>query len=207
MPINDDNIGWNRKRLWIPANAFSGILEATNLLTSLGDGTAVFGELISAAQLAMLYINAAGNEVHHILPIPWDMDTTQPMRFRVWFTHASTHADAPVWKVHYRFYAKQAAIGTAMTADESVTFTAHTVSTTSGVLEVTEWAESASETYVRNGDFGLGLAVECDSLGSASANEIGFFGLEIQYTVAAAPNNAKQITNGQPPSSSTDPNV
>jgi hypothetical protein len=182
-------------------------MEATNLETSLGAGTAVFGEIISAAQLSALLMNAAGNEVHHILPIPWDMDTTQPMRFRVWFTHASTDADAPIWKVHYRFYAKQEAIGTAMTADESVTFTAHTVSTTSGVLEVTAWAESASETYIREGDFGLGLAVECDSLGSATANEIGFFGLEIQYTVAAAPNNARRITDGQPPSSSTDPNA
>ena len=209
MPINDDNIGWNRKRIFISAKDMLGLLEDTSskYLTSLGAGTPVFGEIISAAQLAAMLMNAAGNEIHHIMPIPWDMDTTQPMRFRVWFTHASTDADAPIWKVHYRYYAKLEAIGTAMTADESVTFTAHTVSTTSGVLEVTAWAESASETYVREGDFAIGLALECDSLGSATANEIGLFGLEIQYTVAAAPNNARRITDGQPPSSSTDPNV
>ena len=205
--LQDDNIGWNRKRLWIPAVTFAGLLENSGTLTSLGAGTPVFAETIAASQVADLAINAAGNELHHFMPIPWDMDMTQPMRFRVVFVHNATDADTPVWKVHYRFYAKQIALGTAMTADESVTFTAHTCSTTQGALEVTAWAESASETYWREGDFLLGLAVECDNLGSASSNEIGFFGLEIQYTIAAAPNRHRQITNGQPTTSSTDPNI
>ncbi len=208
MPINDDNIGWNRKRLWLPATAFLGFLESAGVNTSLGAGTPVYAETLSAIQLADIAINAAGNEIHNIIPIPWDMDLTQPMRFRVWFTHNSTDADTPIWKVHYLFYAKQAALASAITgADEVVTFDAHTVSTTAGVLEITAWAESNSETLWRDGDFAIGFAVECDSLGSAGANEIGFFGLEIQYVVAAAPNRARQVTNNQPISSSTDPNI
>jgi hypothetical protein len=208
MPINDDNIGWNRKRLWIPVNVFMGLLESTNLLTSLGAGAAVLQEAQSDSELAGLQAGADGDEIYTMLPIPWDMDLTQPMRFRVWFGHTQATADTPVFKVLYKFIAKQIALSDAgSSADETVTFTAHTNAATANALEITAWAESASETYWREGDFGILLCLEIDSLGSASANEITIMGLEIQYAVAAAPNNARRITDGQPTSSSTDPNA
>ncbi len=210
MPINDDNIGWNRKRIFLPARQMMGVLDdsTSGIPASLGTGVAVFEEAVAGSELAAMVIGAAGDEVYDFMPIPWDMDLTQPMRFRVWFIHAATSADKPIWKVMYQFFAKQAAVADFIAnADETVTFGSHTCSTTNNSLEVTAWAESASETYVREGDFGLGLAVECDNLGGASGDEIKFLGLEIQYTVAAAPNRARQITDGQPPSSSTDHNT
>ena len=205
--INDDNIGWNRNRIFIAARNMMGTLEDTSskYQVSLGAGEAVFEEAVAGSELAAMVIGAAGDEVYDFMPIPWDMDVTQPMRFRVWFIHAATSADAPIWKVMYQFFAKQAAVADFIAnADETVTFDAHTCSTTNNSLEVTAWAESASETKFRSGDFALGLAVECDNLGNAAGNEIKFLGLEIQYTVAAAPNRARQFTDGQPPSSTTD---
>lgn len=208
--INDDNIGWNRKRIFIKANDFMGVMDDTTSKypVSLGAGVAVFEEVVAGSEIAGMVIGAAGDEVYDFMPIPWDMDLTQPMRFRVWFIHAATGADTPIWKVMYQFFAKQAAVADFIAnADETVTFDAHTCSTTNNSLEVTAWAESASETKWRSGDFALGLAVECDNLGSASGDEIKFLGLEIQYTVAAAPNRHKSFTDGQPPSSSTDLNA
>ena len=210
MPINDDNIGWNRKRIFIKPRAMMGVLDdgTSGIPASLGEGVATFAEAVAGSELAAMIIGAAGDEVYDFLPIPWDMDLTQPLRFRVWFIHAATGADTPIWKVMYQFFAKQAAVADFIAnADETVTFGAHTCSTTNNSLEVTAWAESVSETLWRDGDFAIGLAVECDNLGSASGDEIKFLGLEIQYAVAAAPNKARQITDGQPTTSSTDRGV
>jgi hypothetical protein len=178
--VNDDNIGWNRKRIFIKPRVMMGVLDnaTSGVPASLGTGEAVFEEAVAGSELAALLIGAAGDEVYDFMPIPWDMDVTQPMRFRVWFIHAATSADAPIWKVMYQFFAKQAAVADFIAnADETVTFDAHTCSTTNNSLEVTAWAESTSETKYRAGDFALGLAVECDSLGSASGDEMCWYGL------------------------------
>ena len=199
--INDDNLGWNARRLWIPAIMFAGFLESGGTLTSLGTGAAVFQEAVSAAEIAGIQAEAAGDEIYHAMPIPWDMDVTQPMRFRVWFNHSATGADTPIFKVLYKFIAKQVAISDAGSSpDETVTFGAHTCSTTANSLEVTAWAESDSHSYFRSGDFGLLLCLEADNLGSASANEITILGMEIQYTVKALTNPYRKTTEGQPTS-------
>lgn len=208
MPLNDDNMGWNRKRLWIPAIMFAGFLESGGTLTSLGAGAAVFQESVAAAELAGIQWGGDGDEIYHFMPIPWDMDSTQPMRFRVWFSHSQAAADTPVFKVHYKFIAPQVAVSdAASSADEIVTFATHTNAATANALEVTAWAESNSHDYWRRGDFGLLLCLEGDSLGSASDSEITIYGLEIQYTVKAMTNQARQFTEGQPTSDTYDPNV
>ncbi len=197
--LQDDNIGWNRKRKFISAQSMLGLLEASDLITSLGTGTPVFGEAVSAAEIAGLLMAAAGDEIYHLMPIPWDMDTTQPMRFRVWFVHKSTSADTPIWKVLYKFFGKQAGLSDAASSpDETLTFTAHTCSTTDNSIEITDWKESLSETKIRATDFGLLFDMECDDLGSASADEIVALGIELQYTMRAAPNLNKQVTQGNP---------
>lgn len=210
MPLNDDNMGWNRKRVFIPIRNFSGVLDdnTSGVPASLGAGVPVFAEISAAFELAGMQIAAAGDEVYHFMPIPWDMDTTQPMRFRVWFIHTSTDADIISWKLDYKFIAKQAALSDARSsADEAMTFANHTCSTTANSMEVTAWKESNSHDYWRNGDFALALALEADSLGDGSANELLVLGLEIQYTVKAMTNQARQFTEGQPTSDTYDPNV
>ena len=203
MPLQDDNVAWNRKRKFIAAADMLGLLETGGVITSLGAGGAVFGEISGAFELAGLLIGATGDELYHVRPIWWDMDTTQPMRFRVWFVHTTTDADAPVFKVFYKFFGKQAAMSDAASSpDETLTFGAHTVSTTDNSIEITDWKESVSETKIAVTDFGILLALECDSLGGAGADEMMLLGLEVQYTVRAMSNVNRQVTKNNPVSGS-----
>ena len=186
--IKDRNIAWKAKRVFIPAIQFAGLLEdgTSKVLTSLGAGTPVMQEVLAAAQLAGIAINAAGNEVFHFWPIPRDMDRAMPLRARIHFFHASTDGDNPVWKVFYKGIGKTDTLTAAnSTPDETLTLPAHVVSVNANSLEITNWIKSVSETKIAATDIALLLTVECDGLGSASANEITFMGLELEYTLEA----------------------
>jgi hypothetical protein len=205
MPIQDDNIAWNRRRLFIPAIQMAGFLESGGTLTGLGAGSAVFQEALAAAELAGIQVGADGDEIYHFLPIPWDINLTEPIRFRVWFVHGSTDADTPVFSVAYKGIGKQGAISDAKSSpDETCTFGAHTCSTTNNSLEITAWKESTSYSYLTATDFAILLALTVDTM-SASANEITILGLELDYTVGAASNSQRQFTRGQP-TTGTSPN-
>jgi hypothetical protein len=184
--IKDRNIAWKTKREFIPVHRMSGFLEATNLITSLGAGTPVLAEPVAAAQLAGMAINAAGNEIFHFWPIPRDMNRTVPFRVRYHFIHTSTDADAPIWKTFYKAIARQQALSAANSSeDEVITHAAHTVSTTANAYEVTVWGLSVSNTKLTADDIAVQFCFECDSLGSASANEINLLGVEIEYDIEA----------------------
>jgi hypothetical protein len=123
------------------------------------------------------------------------MDIDNPVRFRVWFVHASTSADTPAFQVDYKAVGKQAAVSDAKSSpDESVSIPAHTCSTTDNSLEITAWAESTSDLYIVGTDFALLLALEMTDLGSATADECEIMGLEMDYTVAAAPGEFRRVT-------------
>jgi hypothetical protein len=168
-------------------------------LVSLGAGAAILQEVVAGAEIVGLAMGAAGDEIYHFMPIPWDLDRDFPIRYRVWFSHSATDADAPIWKVFAKFIGKQIAItDAASSGDDALTFGAHTVSTTADALEVTAWKEGVSHNKIAETDFGMLLSVECDNLGSASANEITLLGLEIDYTVGAAPEAPRRVTKDAP---------
>jgi len=196
--IKDKNIAWRRKRVLIKLSDMLGI--TANRLASLGAGDAVFQEVDAAVQLAGLAAAAAGDEIFDLWPLPWDMDRTHPLRFRYWFSHSTTDADEPVFKTFYKGIGKQIALTAANSSpDETVTHDAHTVSTSADALEITEWAESVSDTLIASTDFALLLACEIDNLGSAGANEISIFALEIEYTLKATDDtNKRRVTNDAP---------
>jgi hypothetical protein len=198
MALQDDNIAWNRRRMFIAPQDMTGVVADA----SLGNGVPVLAEISAAFEIVGLQIDADADEVYHFLPIPWDMDIKEPLRFRVWFDHASADADVPVFAVAYKGVGKQASLTDAKsTPDETVTFDAHTCSTTNPSTEITEWAESVSDTKIVSTDFGILLALTCDTM-YGSAGEIKVLGLEIDYVVGAAPNNTQRKTRGQPPSGS-----
>jgi len=202
MTIKDSQIGWNIKRLWIPAQSFNGMfMESAGTLTSQGAGGAVWAALgVADSELAGIAIEADGDEIYHIMPLPWDVDWDENIWARIWFVHDSVDADAPVWKVFGKFLTKQQAVSdAAASSDDSVTFDAHTCSTTTGSLEVTNWGVFDTLKPMST-DVGIQISVECDSLGGASANEIKFIGLELAYTVSATGRamNRRQTTRVNP---------
>lgn len=204
MPLNDDNLGWNRGRKFFHFRLMDGILDdsTSGVPAALAAGNMTFAEISAAFEVAGMQIGADADEVYHWEPIWEDLDITQPLRFRVWFVHTATDADEPIFAVAYKGVGKQAAVSDIKSSpDETVTFGAHTCSTTANSLEVTDWAESNSQSYLTLTDFLLGLALTVNTM-AASANEILGIGLEVQYTKRAAPNPQRHITLGQPTSGS-----
>ncbi|OEU68506.1 MAG: hypothetical protein BBJ57_07450 [Desulfobacterales bacterium PC51MH44] len=194
--IIDKNIAWNRKRVFLPAFNMLGVLADA----AQGAGAPAFGADLAGSELVGLLMAAAGDEVYTMWPIPWDLDKDEPIRLRLWFTHGSTDADDPDWLVSLKAIAKQAAISdAASTPDEAIAFAAKAVSTTANSLEVLDWEITVSNTFLTALDRALLIAIECNGLGSASANEIILYGLEIEYTVkATGTNNRRETTTNAP---------
>jgi hypothetical protein len=169
-------------------------------LASLGAGAAVFQEPVAGAQLSGLAIGAEADEIFDLWPIPSDLDPKHPLRFRYWFSHGSTDADVIQFKTFYKFIGKLVVLSAANSSpEETLAHADHTVSTTADVLEITDWIESVSDTKIATTDFAMLLACEVDDYGSASANELTIFGIEIEYTIKATDNdNQRKVTEDAP---------
>lgn len=193
----DKKIAWNRRRAFFNCKLMAGLLDDK----SLGAGTSDITELsIGGSEVVALPFDDE-DEVYHYFPIPWDMNIDEPIRFRVWFVHASTSADTPAFQVDYKGIAKQEAVVDAKAStDEAVAIPAHTCSTTDNSLEVTAWAESTSDLKLLSTDFLLMMALEMTDLGSASANECEVLGFEMDYVVGAAPGPNRKMTRDAVPS-------
>ena len=204
--ILDKNIAWKRGRFFIPARRFASVTnialtgDAMNKGISNGspdtDGAPVAGDYgTTATECWGISIAAAGDEIAHYMPIGGNWDTTQSFEFKVWFSHQSTTADAPIWKVHtlFRTASGDALLPILDNADEVMTFDAHTCSTTADVVEGTDWKRAVADVAGTN-DL-IGISVECDDLGGASADEIILIGLEVGFTVkATTTDNARRVT-------------
>jgi hypothetical protein len=200
--IKDHNIAWKTKRVFFPARQMAGVWDdgTTGIPASLGVGAALFAEILADTELAGMQIGAAGDEVYHFWPLPWDFDRDRPFRVRFWFIATQTDADAPIFKCIYKAIAKQAALtDAAATPDETITLGAHTVSTVANSLEVTDWKKSVSNTKITASDLALLLDFECDDLGGGSADEMLLLGAEIEYVIkATADDNKRHITDDEP---------
>jgi len=194
--IQDRNIAWERKRVFLPAFNMLGVLADA----AQGAGAPAFGADLAASELVGLLEAAAGDSIFTMWPIPWDLDRTQPIRLRLWFTHGSTDADNPDWLVSLKAITKQAAItSAASTPDQAVAFAAKAVSTTANSLEILDWEVTTSNAFLTALDRALLIAIECNGLGSATVDEIIFYGLEIEYTVkATGDNNRRETTTNAP---------
>lgn len=185
--VQDRHIWWRMKSIWLPWTAFVSWAQVTgasvvfNFPNSAGAPvTAALGG--GATEFAGVQMGAAGDEIQGLFPVPNDMDRTQNPCARVIFVHSATGGDAPIWKVHTTFYAKQVAItAPEASADEITTFAAHSVSTTDNSLEATVWTQLIWNDALTSSDLMMGMTLECDDLGSASANEIELLGMEFAY--------------------------
>lgn len=210
MPIRDLDIAWKKKSEFFKVNTFMSMSNialdgaAANAYVSSGsaatDGAPIQGDAgATATTIIGVDMGAAGDEVADFFMIPWDMDKEYAPEYRVVFVHQATDADTPIWKVHLLPRQKQEAlappIDNASTYGETITFGAHTCSTTADTIEVTDW-NTADASTITDDDIMLGLSLECDDLGSASADEINLLGLEMRYTVkATSEENVRETTD------------
>jgi hypothetical protein len=153
---------------------------------SLSAGTTTLEPMSGPAELTMVPMTTA-DEVHTLIPLPWDLDRDKPVCGRVYFVHASTDAsDAPVWKVTCQFLAKQATVPEIQAgAENTASITSPATSATDDSLEITNWTELGWEDYITTSDVMVGITVELDALGSATADECELIGLELGYQIKA----------------------
>ncbi len=172
------------KRLWIPIREFAGFDNNGSSDISLSQGTPTLEPASGTIELASLPMTTA-DEVHHILPIPSDMDIDKDMAARVFFIHASTDAgDKPVFKLGYLFFARQAqTVEIKANVDEDVSLTSDATASTDDSLESTDWYRLSTATYIEDTDVMMGLSLELDALGSATADESEILGVELAYQV------------------------
>lgn len=194
--IKDKNIAGKVVRDFIRVQDMAGWLEATNLLTSLGAGTPVMQEVLAAAELAGMAIGAAGDEIYDFWKIPYKLDRDYPVAVRIIFNHASADADTPDWVVTLKGVGLQEAISDAkVSPDETLTFPAKAVAATANAVEATDWQKTGTAPFAA-GDLFAQISVECNGLGSASADEISLWGIEIAYTAKrTTQNNERETTD------------
>ena len=185
MPVSDRTMGWRAGRLWIPHQLFN-IIGTAGAATGQSAGNPVVAVQSGAGELSIVQIEADGDELSAVIPIPLNMDRSAKVLGRIIFCHNSTDADAPVWIVKTKFHQKQATLVDLDTSEDvAVTFDAHTCSTTTASLEATKWTDLEWDGYIGDNDLLAGLLIECDSMGGASLNEIEFLGIELMYQIDA----------------------
>ncbi len=184
--ITDIQIGWKTCRQFIPIRSFAGFDNNGTSDISLSQGTPTLEPASGTLEVATLPMTTA-DEVHTVMPIPWNMNRDKPVLGRVFFIHASTDADdQPVFKVGVKFYAKQdQTVEAKANADADVSITAPATSSTDDSLEVTDWTDLEWDENITPDDILAAITLELDALGSASADECEVLGIELMWEISA----------------------
>ena len=188
--IRDHNIEYLEKRIYIPGSEFQTVVitppsgGATDTGGSVGADTgAPVTQEIGTSGIVGWQVGAAGDMFAHFFMVPYDLDSQRQIRFRVWWTQSSTTAtDSITWIVTYTaITAETTALVTPVTALDTAITALDLSSGVANVVQATDYGIIAAQTLGDSVD-ALALRVEADAIGTFSANEPSFLGLEITYT-------------------------
>jgi hypothetical protein len=191
--IRDKNVEWLEKRVYIPAQAFQTYVTGAGI----SDGDPVFTEL-STFGIAGISIAAAGDAVAHAWMVPYDLDRSKQIRFRVWWTQTSTTAtDTVDWIVTYQAVVEESTVLAApATALSTVVPLADASSGTAHQMQATDFGIINKNTLGATVAF-LNLKVEADAIGTFSIDEVKFMGLEVRYTPRRCAGPEKNLRGGR----------
>jgi len=191
--IKDRNIAGKVIREFIPVQGMAG-WDATQV-ASLGAGALIYQEALAAAQLAGAQIGAAGDELYHLWKIPYALDRDYPIQMRILFSTSSADADTPDWLATMKGLALgQALSDSKTTPDATFTFAAKALLAVANALNATNWVKVDAPIFAA-GDLFAMVAVECNGLGGAAANELTLWGIEVAYTAKRTTlNNERETT-------------
>lgn len=114
--IRDRNIDWSRKPVYVCARDWNDNLGVTTITNvKVGTGVAVEKEINSLLTTGVLIgaagADATGDEFHHHMPIPYDLDPDDEVGFRVhWCSGSSTDADDVAFVMLLNTYAENGTI-------------------------------------------------------------------------------------------------
>jgi hypothetical protein len=203
--IRDKNVEWLEARLYIPVThftTFTDIVDATDASenTSIQGAAAGNPELeeLSTFGIAVGSIAAAGDTFTHLMMVPYDLDRSKQIRFRVWWTQTSTTAtDSVDWILTYQAITEESTVLAAPTTalntviplgDLSSGTAFHAQATDFGIINKNTLAAATAM---------LGLQVEADAIGTFSADEVKFLGLEMRYTPRRCAGPEKNLRAGR----------
>lgn len=186
--IQDRNIAWRRKKIYIPWKEFSGIAVVleTGATAELPFKTSADADVV-ATELGTLEMHGlkmenAAEVVNHHFRTPYDMNADKAIGFKVnWTSASATAADTVTWKVFCNFVkidvilaVATGVLDTVIVADNvtGINFnqwTARGIKTNSGLVQAD----------IDNGAW-MVLQVEMDAKVTIT-EDIFFCGLEIDY--------------------------
>ena len=181
----DRHIEWMRLHRFVPASQFCYTTDGTDIL-GVGVGTAKLKEL-STLSVSGPELDAAGEEGNAIIMLPFEMDPTFPMRFRVHYTGVSTTAaDTYTWKGWYNNAKSAAAIAAPVTAMSPDFGATNVLSGTAYRIGRTGWADIVANKWTRaeiEAGHLLSLAFELDASDAdlASGEPVYLVGFEYSF--------------------------
>jgi hypothetical protein len=202
--IRDYNIEWLEKRIFLPVESFgyTDIADATDASENTSLIAAATGnpelEELSTFGLAVGDVAAAGDMWARFFMTPYDLDITKQIRFRVWWAQtAATATDSVTWIVTYqRVVAESTVLVDPITA-LSTAIPALDLSTgTANQLQATGFGIINRNTLADTNQF-LNLKVEADDIGTFSASEVKFVGLEVRYTPRRTAGPRRNVLGGK----------
>jgi len=179
--INSDyNIWWRPGRIYIPANDFSGWIGAAGVDVGSGTGAPVQQE-ISTFGLVSVLMDTAGDELNHLMQIPYDFDPKKKMEVRVhWTSGSATTADTIDWLVRYQAIVPDS---TTLASASTALDTQPAQDTVIGAYthQVTTWGTILPATIGENVEM-IQWEVEMDAFAAGLTEDKFFLGLEIAYS-------------------------
>ena len=192
--IKDSNIAFKTKKINRDFRYMYGMLNGT------GQGTgapATAAHSVAASEQTVVPVGATGDEFYDVFMLPWDIDITKPLRWRLIFSHQSTDQDTPTFTFDYMARAAGEAVAD-ITSHESTTFSG-AVASGANLVEVTDWVSTSSQSYITSSDSMLFTRVTCTNSGGADPGEIEMIALQLEYTIqATASDNRRHTTDFEP---------
>lgn len=183
--INDGNIAWKTKRVFLQVNSFLGLKAADGISLADGGAPALADAPVAAAEIQALPMTTA-DEVYTVWMLPWDLDKDSVMKARLHYMTTAAAADGNIdWEIWLKGVSENEAISDAKSsADFNSAFALETVAATAGSYEITDSLEITAGTFSSTDKLAL-IAIELDSDGAADPDELCLLGLEIEYVIKA----------------------
>lgn len=190
--IRDFNIEWLEARKLVLAQEFQTYVTGAGVAA----GDPVFTE-IGSTGITAGSVAAAGDTWSTILPL-YDVDITKQIRFRVIWTQTSTTVtDTIDWIVLYTpLILETTVLIDPATALSTVITLADASSGTAAVLQGTAFGVINRNTLADTTEY-LAVSVEADGIGTFSADEPKFVGLEMRYTPRRTAGPRRNILGGR----------
>jgi hypothetical protein len=181
MIKSDKELLWRPGRVFIPISAFSGIIGAAGVSVGAHTGAPVQQE-ISTIGLVGLLMDTDGDEINHLMQLPYDFDRDYPMYTRVHFTTGSaTAADTIAWLVRFLAITPNVTTLISPATAQATDVASMTVTGTAYSYQTTSWGKINGGVFTKANE-SVAWEVELDTFAVGLTEDKLLLGLELMYT-------------------------